>query len=149
MKDLWRFAVLAAGCAVFLLAGCEERKETVPTTVYDKTEMATKEKPPGEPVLLPEQRQEFLDSAQARLARLDEQLSELRAKMADLPETARNEFAPELERLNQAKDAAQENLRKLREAGTEAWQQAQDGVASALTDLEAGIGQFADRLQKP
>ncbi|MFA5516362.1 MAG: hypothetical protein WDA20_08755 [Desulfuromonadales bacterium] len=146
MRGFGRFGFLAVVASVLFLSGCDRDNE-VRTTVYDKAESAATEKAPGEPVLLPAQRQEYLQTAQARLARLDDRMTELQEQAARLPETARTEFAAEVEKWRQARMLAEEKLGIMRDAGAEEWQRAQNEVADILAQMERDIAGFYKKLK--
>jgi len=73
-------------------------------------------------------------------------IDQLKQNMGDLTETARSRFQESIRDLDQKLEGAEQRLARLREAGSDAWTEADDDLQGAVEDLEAAYRDASDAL---
>lgn len=118
---------------VALLSGCgrmpaEHTVRKVPAAPGDQ-----------ERVDLPQTKEEFEGVLEAALAKLEEEIHELRVKTGALEKAARAEWDEKLAELDAKRKSARDKLDEIATSTGEAWEHLKEGATKAWEDLEAAV----------
>lgn len=97
--------------------------------------------PSGEqtPTDLPRTKEDCTGALEAGLAKLEEEIHELRVKTGTLERTARAEWDEKLAKIEAKRKTAREKLDALAEATGAAWEHLEEGATNAWKDLETAV----------
>ena len=93
-----------------------------------------------------DQRDAFMQELSARLALLDRQLDELKARSARATADKKADIETELGGLQTRRSSLSDQLDKLKKASKEAWNQARDATVDAFDSLADGINAAATKF---
>ena len=92
--------------------------------------------------------QEALEGAQASLQEMKQKISDFKASLGELQQSAQEEFRESIEGLDQKLQDAEQRLTRLRSVGGEPLKDAQASLQEALDDIERGYQQAVEAFQK-
>ncbi len=93
-------------------------------------------------------RRAFLKRVQSTLETLDAEIDRLAEKAGKVSRDARIRYDEELAVLRMKREAVDEKIQRVREAGADSWGLLKVGVQAATDDLEKAIGKALERLRK-
>jgi hypothetical protein len=88
---------------------------------------------------LTRQKEQLQNSFMERLADLDKQLSDLKARSGPASDKARSEWTHALTQIQQKKEVAANNLEQLKNSSADKWHDLKSAAESALADLERAV----------
>lgn len=93
-----------------------------------------------------ETKQAYLKRAESRLREFESQLSDMRLRTADAPAETRAEREQELQRLEDRRTTARQQLRDIEKAPEDGWDDLRAHVDEAVDDLVRGIKRIDSSL---
>jgi BMFP domain-containing protein YqiC len=139
-KINYPIAVLTASLA---FAGCEPSKQSdsavPPTNVSAReVEKQIKEAADATRAYMTESKEQFIASAQEKLNKLDQQISELGAKTETLKDEAKAESGKALTALREQRAQLGQRFEELKHSSKEVWKGVKAGFEAAFAELEKG-----------
>ena len=94
-----------------------------------------------------EKRKAYLDKVEAQFHEWDAELTLLEAKADRTKAEAKVKYLEEIERLKANRQELKEKVRKLKESGSEAWDDVKTGLESSWNELKAGLKNALDAFK--
>jgi hypothetical protein len=129
---------VVAGIVTLAAQGCAQ-KQPAEQPVEHTVRKVTPETEPGEKKADTRAKEQFERALNMRLERLDEEIREVQARVANLTETAKAEWTEKMADLAAKRKAAEARLDEVRKSAEGAWEHLREGADRAWEELEQAV----------
>jgi peptidoglycan hydrolase CwlO-like protein len=128
--------ILMLCLAIFIsLTGAASNAQQVAARSKEKEEAGIKEK------------QQYQGKVEARLRELDNEIASLKVKIAKQGKDAEKQLNQQMPELHQKREAAAQQLEKLRKSSQASWQDMKEGIEAAMKDLQTAYNRAASHFK--
>lgn len=128
---------LLAGLLAITAQGCAQRSAEEP--VEHTVRKVTPETEPGDKKPGTQAKEQFERALNMKLERLDEEIREVQARVANLTEAAKTEWTEKMAALAEKRKAAETKLDEVRKSTEGAWEHLREGAERAWGELDRAV----------
>ncbi|MGD8251127.1 MAG: hypothetical protein PVF20_02390 [Desulfobacterales bacterium] len=137
-----RLTILTA-LAIVLISACSQTEDTAETVTKEEVKEEIKEAGEATASLTKQEMDAFAARVEGQLESLDGKMKDLQHQAEELESDAKAAVVRKLEELRKKKDAAQEQLDRLKSSSADAWAALKIGLENAITELDRAMDEAA------